>query len=121
VVAIPRPGVKVEDVEKALDEEIEAIKKDGVTAQEMEKVRTQFLRQAIQTRGSMLGLANQLGTATIFYNDPNLINTAYGKLTAVTAEQVQQAAKKYLVPEHRSVVITMPGGGNAGRSAAGMR
>ncbi|HWF05280.1 MAG TPA: pitrilysin family protein [Candidatus Angelobacter sp.] len=121
VVAIPRPGVKVEDVEKALDEEIEAIKKDGVTAQEMEKVRTQFLRQAIQTRGSMLGLANQLGTATIFYNDPNLINTAYGKLTAVTAEQVQQVAKKYLVPEHRSVVITMPGGGNAGRSAAGMR
>src|SRR5438105_7797067 len=50
VVALPRPGVKMEDLEKALDDEIDAVKKDGVTQQEMEKVRTQLLRQAIQTR-----------------------------------------------------------------------
>jgi zinc protease len=121
VVAIPRPGVKIEDVEKALDDEIEAVKKDGVTQQEMDKVHTQLLRQAIQTRSSMLGIANQLGTATIFYNDPNLINTSYGKLIAVTADQVKQAAQKYLVPAHRSVVITLPGAGNSAPSAAGMR
>lgn len=121
VVAIPRPGVKIEDVEKALDDEIEGVKKDGVTQQEMDKVHTQLLRQAIQTRSSMLGIANQLGTATIFYNDPNLINTSYGKLIAVTAEQVKQAAQKYLVPAHRSVVITLPGAGNSAPSAAGMR
>jgi len=121
IVALPRPGVKIEAVEKALDDEIEAVQKDGVTQQEMDKVRTQLLRQAIQTRSSMLGIANQLGTATIFYNDPNLINTAYEKLIAVTAEQVQQAARKYLVPAHRSVVITMPGAGNSAPSAAGMR
>ncbi len=124
VVALPRPGVKIEDVEKALDEEIEAIKKDGVTQQEMDKVHTQLLRQAIQTRSSALGLANQLGTATIFYNDPNLINTSYQKLTAVTAEQVKQAAQKYLVSAHRSVVITMPGAAgptSPARSTAGMR
>jgi predicted Zn-dependent peptidase len=120
VVALPRPGVKIEDVEKALDDEIDAIKKDGVTQEEMDKVHTQLLRQAIQTRSSMLGIANQLGTATIFYNDPNLINTAYGKLIAVTPEQVKQAAQKYLVPAHRSVVITIPGAGNAA-PAAGMR
>jgi predicted Zn-dependent peptidase len=87
----------------------------------MDKVRTQFLRQAIQTRVSTLGIANQLGTATIFYNDPNLINTAYEKLTAVTAEQVKQAAQKYLVPAHRSVVITLPGARNSAPAAAGMR
>ena len=121
VVAIPRPGVKIEDVEKALDDEIEGVKKDGVTQQEMDKVHTQLLRQAIQTRSSMLGIANQLGTATIFYNDPNLINTSYGKLIAVTADQVKQAAQKYLVPAHRSVVITLPGAGNSAPSAAGMR
>ena len=121
VVALPRPGVKIEDLEKALDDEIEAIKKDGVTQQEMDKVRTQLLRQAIQTRSSTLFLANQIGTATIFYNDPNLINTAYGKLTAVTAEQVKQAAQKYLVPAHRSVVITLPGAASPAAGAAGMR
>ena len=121
VVAVPRPGVKIEDLEKALEEELEAVKKDGVTQQEMEKVRTQLLRQAIQTRSSSLFLANQIGTATVFYNDPNLINTAYEKLIAVTAEQVKQAAQKYLVPTHRSVVITLPGAAGPAAGAAGMR
>jgi predicted Zn-dependent peptidase len=121
VVGLPRPGVKMEDLEKAIDDEIEAIKKDGITQQELEKVRTQFLRQAIQTRGSVLFLANQIGTLTVFYNDPNLINTAYEKLTAVTAEQVKQAAQKYLVPAHRSVMITTPGARGGFMGAAGMR
>src|SRR5262249_5928762 len=121
VVAVPRPGVKIDDVEKAVDDEIEAIQKDGITQQELEKVRTQFLRQAIQTRARVLGMANQIGTFTVFYNDPNLINTVYDKLTAVTADQVKQVAQKYLVPAHRSVMITTPGARGGAAGAAGMR
>ena len=114
IVAVPRPGVKIEDLEKAIDEEIDAVKKDGITADELTKIRTQALRQQIQARASTLALANQIGTLTVFYNDPNLINTAYDKLCAVTADQVQQVAQKYLAPAHRSVVITLP----AGRSSS---
>jgi predicted Zn-dependent peptidase len=114
VVAVPRPNVKMPDLEKAIEDEIEAVKKDGVTADEMAKVRVQVLRQQIQTRTSVLGLANQIGTLTVYYNDPNLINTTYDKICAVTADQVKQAAQKYLIPTHRAVVITMP----AGRSGA---
>jgi zinc protease len=119
VVAVPRPGVKMEDLEKALDDEIEAVKKDGITPAELAKVRTQALRGQIQARSSTLALANQIGTATIFYNDPNLINTAYDKLCAVTADQVKQAAQKYLVPAHRAVMITLPAGRSG--SPAGMQ
>jgi zinc protease len=117
---VPRPGVKLEDLEKALYDEIEAIKKDGVTQKELDKVRTQFFRGQIQQRTLSLFLANQIGTYTVYYNDPNLINTAYDKFAAVTPDQVKQAAQKYLVPEHRSVVITMPGRGPAA-NAAGMQ
>src|ERR1700734_2476037 len=45
--ANPRPGVKVEDLEKAMDEEINAVVKDGITAQELAKAKTQLLRQFI--------------------------------------------------------------------------
>jgi predicted Zn-dependent peptidase len=107
--ALPRPGVKVEDLQKAIDEEIEAVKKEGITQQELDKVRTQILRQQIQTRNSTLFTAIQLGQSTVYYNDPNLINTSYEKLMAVTADQVKQVAQKYLIPAHRSVIITMPG------------
>jgi predicted Zn-dependent peptidase len=113
--------VKIEDMEKAIDDEIEAIKKDGPTPQEMQKVRTIFLRQSIQTRASALGTANLMGTLTVWYNDPNLINTAYEKLAAVTADQVKQAAQKYLVPAHRAVVITVPEARGAVSGAAGMK
>jgi zinc protease len=119
IVALPRPGVKMDDLEKAIDDEIEAVKKDGITPAELAKVRTQALRQQIQARASTLALANQIGTLTVFYNDPNLINTAYDKLCAVTADQVKQAAQKYLVPAHRAVVITLPAGRSG--SSAGMQ
>jgi zinc protease len=108
VVAIPRPGVKVEDLEKALDDEIAAVQKDGIADAELAKVRTQYLRQQIQTRSSCLSLAIQIGTYAVNFNDPNLINTLYGKMASVDAEQVKQAAQKYLVPAHRAVLITMP-------------
>jgi zinc protease len=121
VVALPRPGVKIEDLEKALDEEIEAVQKNGITPQELEKARTLFLRQSIQTRASVLATANLMGTLTVFYNDPNLINTAYEKLATVTAEQVKQAAQKYLVPARRAVVITQPGAASPAAGASGMR
>jgi len=97
------------------------VKKDGITGQELDKVRVQLLRQQIQTRSSSLFLANQIGTSTVYYNDPNLVNTAYGKLSAITAEQVRDVARKYLVPAHRSVVITMPAGRTAPAAPSGMR
>ncbi len=114
MVAVPRPGVKVEDLEKAVYDEFEAVKKDGITAQELEKARIQILRGDIQGRANDLNLANRIGFLTVYYNDPNLINTAYEKMAAVTADQVKQAAQKYLVPEHRSVVVTTPAGRPAG-------
>jgi len=118
LLAVPRPGVKLEDLQKAIDEEIEAVKKDGITQQELEKIRTQILRQQIQTRNSTLFTSVQLGQYAVYYNDPNLINTAYAKLTAVTADQVKQAAQKYLVPAHRAVIITMPAAKPAAASGA---
>jgi zinc protease len=108
IVAVPRPGIKVEDLEKAIDEEIVAVQKDGITDAELAKVRTQILRQQIQTRSSSLATAIQIGTLALNFNDPNLINTTYDKVAAVTADQVKQAAQKYLVPAHRAVLITMP-------------
>ena len=114
VVAIPRPGVKMEDLEKAVYDEFEAVKKDGITAQELEKARIQILRGDIQGRANDLNLANRIGFLAVYYNDPNLINTGYEKMAAVTADQVKQAAQKYLVPEHRSVMVTTPTGRPAG-------
>jgi predicted Zn-dependent peptidase len=118
ITATPRPGVKPEDLEKAIYDEIEAVQKDGVSTQEMEKARTQYLRTQIQSRQSSLFTAIRLGQYAVYFNDPDLINTSFDKFNAVTEEQVKQAAQKYLVTSGRTVVTTLPASAQA-KSAAG--
>ena len=103
-----RPGVKTEDVEKAIDEEIEHVQKNGITERELEKARTQFRRSQIQARQSDLAVAVRVGQYAVYFNDPDLINTIFEKYNAVTAEQVRQAAIKYLVPTEQTVIIDLP-------------
>ncbi|MGD0544277.1 MAG: pitrilysin family protein [Candidatus Acidiferrales bacterium] len=111
--ANPRPGVKVGDLEKAMDEEIDAVVKDGITAQELAKAKTQLLRQFIERRRSDLYTAILIGSYTVYFNDPNLINTTLAKENAVTLAQVNAATRRFLVRDQRTVVITLPAGEDA--------
>jgi zinc protease len=106
--AFLRPGVKPEDVENAIRNQVAAVQKDGITDQELEKARVQFLRQQIQSRQSDLGVAIAIGDDTVNFGDPNLINTIVDKFDAVTADQVKQAAQKYLVAKELAVVTDLP-------------
>ena len=49
-----------------------------------------------------------IGNYTVYFNDPNLINTIVDKEQAVTLDEVNAVAKKYLVQDQRTVVITYP-------------
>ncbi len=111
--ANPRPGVKVEDLEKAMDEEIQAVVKNGITAQELAKAKTQLLRQFIERRRSDLFTAILIGNYTVYFNDPNLINTTQDKENAVTLAQVNAATRRFLARDQRTVVITLPAGEDA--------
>jgi len=119
--ASPRPGVKVEDLQKGIDDEIAAVLKDGVTAAELAKAKTQLLRRFIEQRRSSLFTAILIGNDAVYFNDPNLINTILDKQNAVTLDQVNAAAKKYLVRDQRAVVTTLPAAKEAGASMKGAK
>lgn len=102
-----RPGVKVEDLQKAIDDEIASVAKNGVTNDELAKAKTQLLRRFIDQRRSSLATANAIGRNAVYFNDPELINTTVDKQDAVTLEQLNAAAKKYLVRDQRTVVTTL--------------
>jgi len=108
VLAMPRPGVKPEDLEKAVEDEIAAVQKDGVTEREMDKAHAQFRRHQIQARQTDLYTAMRLGEYAVYYDDPNLINTIFDKYNAVTAAEVKAAANRYLIPKEQAVVIDLP-------------
>jgi zinc protease len=115
--ALVRPGVKPEDCASAIKDEVAAAQKDGITGQELEKARIQFLRQQIQTRQSDLQTAIAIGDDSVYFDDPNLINTMVDKFDSVTADQVKSAAQKYLVPSSLAMVIDLPAAKGAGQSS----
>ena len=106
--ATPRPGVSLADLEKGIDDEIAAVLKDGITSDELAKAKTQLLRRFVDRRRTVLGTAQMIGEYSVKFGDPELINTILDKESAVTLEQVNRAAKTYLLRDQRSVVTTVP-------------
>jgi predicted Zn-dependent peptidase len=103
-----RPNVKAEDVEKAIYEEIERLKKEPIAEWELQKAKNTTRRNFINGLQSSLSRAVTMGQYTVYYNEPNLINLRLEKVAAVTKEDVQRVANKYLIDTNRTVVVTMP-------------
>lgn len=111
ITATPRPNFKNEEVEAAIYDEIAQLQKEPIADWELQKAKAGARRAFINSLQSSLGRANSIGQYAVYYNDPNLINTRIDKVTAVTKEDVQRVANKYLVQTNRTVVITVPKAG----------
>jgi predicted Zn-dependent peptidase len=84
------------------------LKKEPIADWELQKAKNTTRRNLISGLQSALTRAITIGQYTVYYNDPNLINERLNKVSAVTKEDVQRVANKYLVDTNRTVVITMP-------------
>ena len=102
------PGKSIADLEQAIYAEVERVKTGPIENWEIEKARNIARRGFVSTLGSSLSRAIMLSQLAVFYNDPNLINTRWERLSSITAADVQRVAKQYLTPENRTVVITNP-------------
>ncbi len=114
-----RPGGNPAEAEKLLNEAVDAVVKNGVTAEEVDKARMQNRRRQIQQRESVLQVANRLGNSAVYFNDPDLVNTSIDKYNAVTPDDIKKAAGKFLIPNLRATVTTVPAGGDQAPQAGG--
>jgi predicted Zn-dependent peptidase len=74
----------------------------------MEKARNNARRAFLSSLGNTLQRAIQISQLAVFYDDPNLINTRWERISSITAADVQRVAQQYLSPQNRTVVITNP-------------
>jgi zinc protease len=109
LIATAKPGVKPEDLEKAIDEVITKIAADGPTAAEVERARniteTALVRGLQRTNGvaNRLNYYNQfLGTADYFAKD-------IARFDAVKPADIQRVAQTIFKKDARSVVYAVPG------------
>jgi predicted Zn-dependent peptidase len=108
VFAVANQGVAADRLEKLTDEEVARIRQGGVTAAELQRAKNQIRSQGIRGLQSALGRAEALNRYEFFYGDASHIRGDLDRYMAVTREDVQRVARKYLDPQNRLVVVTLP-------------
>ena len=99
----PRPGHSLTDLETAADAVIERLKREGPTAEEVQKATAGEELSFVRGLESNLGKAFQLANGAAIHGDPGYFRTEYQKTLAVTAADVQRVANKYLTQRpHRA-------------------
>jgi predicted Zn-dependent peptidase len=118
--ATPRPGTDLAELERFIYDEIEKLQTDPPEDWEMETIRMQMERRQAKGMQSTLGRAVAIAENTLFYRDPNLINTTSEKFQRVTKGLVRRAAELFLTEQRRTVVTTIPSPeGDSGRRGPG--
>jgi zinc protease len=105
----PRPGHTLTELELATDSIIDRIKKEGPTAEELQRAKASAELQFLGGLESNLNKAAQLAEGQAFDNDPAHFKVDYRKSQAVTAADVKRVANKYL-GKGRVVLSVVPTG-----------
>ncbi|MBZ5638388.1 MAG: insulinase family protein [Acidobacteriia bacterium] len=101
--AVPTPGHTNEEVQKALREEIEKLKGEPVTDEELKRVKTRAKADLIRGMQSNQGIADQLATYQALYGDWRELFHAVEKIDKVTKDDIQRVARAAFVPTNRTV------------------
>ena len=91
----PSEGHKAGELETALRAEIGKIAREGVSAEELERVKTQVVASQVFKRDSMFGQAMEMGATEMSGFSWRDIDRMVEQLRTVSGEEVQAVAKKY--------------------------
>ena len=105
----PRPGHTLTSLEAASEAIIERLKKEGPTAEEIQKAIAGEELDFVSNLESNLGKAFELADGAGYHDDAGYFRTAYKKTLSVTAEDVKRVANKYLTGG-RVVLSVVPEG-----------
>jgi zinc protease len=106
--AVPREGTSLAELEQAILGEIEALKKDPPSVDELERIKTQVVADAVFELDSMQHQAMIIGSLEAVGLDWRLKDTYVDSIKAVTRDQVVKVAEKYLKQEVLTVAHLLP-------------
>lgn len=103
------PDKKVEDVEAALEKEVEAIASSPVSDRELQKAKNQIEAQFVFAQDSNFYQAMLLARFELI-GDWRSLDGYLPEIRKVAAEDLQRVARQYLVPDQRTAGILVPTG-----------
>lgn len=106
--ATARPGVSAEQLEQEVVREVDTLRNDGVTADEVERaiaiIETDFT-SSMQSAGER---ADRLSMFSTYFGNPGLINEQVERFEAVRPKAVIDFARTYLGPDNRASLVYVP-------------
>jgi zinc protease len=109
-----QPGQKPEDAVNALITELDKLRTQPISQEELQQAKNQWTRDYILSRESNKEKASQLGHAVVIHNDIKTADGEFDIFMNTTAADVQRVAQTYFKPENRLVLTIMPRGAATG-------
>ena len=105
---VPAEGKTVTDVEAALREQIRLLVEQGVSDDELQRVKAQVTASQVYARDSVYYQAMRIGMLQTIGLPFDSSDRQVKKLQEVTADQVREVARKYLVDDNLTVAVLDP-------------
>ena len=94
----------------AILEQIERVRSEPVSSEELKKSVKQFTAATLATRKTMQGQAQDLGGSWLAAGDLNFSARYLEAVKRATPEDIQRVACEHLAPENRSLYVLLPEG-----------
>jgi zinc protease len=111
IVATPRPGHTVAELQKVIDEELQKLQREAPSAHELERsinqVESSFYDR-MERVGGFGGKADQLNAYYTFTGDPDWFNEDLARYRAVSVNDITAAALQFLPLDKRVELIVEP-------------
>ena len=114
-VAVIAPGQTSERAEVALIEELERLKNEPITDNELQRSKNQFARDYVIGRITASQKAAHLGHAAVIHDDITTADGEFDIFMNVSKDDVRRVARTYFTDQSRMIMTIMPRG--SGRSS----
>ncbi|MFY0673252.1 MAG: insulinase family protein [Bacteroidia bacterium] len=101
-------GKTPDELEKAIDEQIEKLKSELITDRDLQKLQNIVENAFVSGFSSISSRAESLANYHVYYGDADLINTEIGRYMSITKEDIKNAINKYLNKDNRIVLHYLP-------------
>ncbi|KOR31906.1 peptidase M16, partial [Achromatium sp. WMS3] len=104
----PAKGHTVAELEQAIRKQITRLQQEPVSPKELQRVRQQIIAKKIFLKDSIFYQAMEIGILETVGLKWQLADEYVSRISAVTAEQVQLVAQKYLVDDNLTIAVLEP-------------
>jgi predicted Zn-dependent peptidase len=107
-VSIVQPGRTPDQSEAALVGELERLKTELISDEELQRAKNQFARDYVFGRLSIEQKASHLSHAAVIHDDITTTDAEFDIFMEITKEDVQRVARTYFTTENRLVLTILP-------------